>query len=193
MASRRLLTSVAVGTAGVFVSRNNDVDGWWALGLLLETLPAGDPDYRVDLLAGDATPRPAERQLGALGRASADYFAWSLGRHGVPTAFVRSATLTLRFDRASRVRSHLWEPTGRLLDHAFVCRVEVEDDRGRVSVGEVRGHCGRRVDFTDPNRLAQPQRSVSRGLRIRERVFRRTIRALTTHLRTASDRVGHRS
>lgn len=169
MAARRRLASVAVSTARVFASRNNDVDGWWALGLLLEWLPAGDPDYRVDLLTGVTTPRPAEQHLGALGPAMAAYFAWSLGRHRVSTAFVRSATLTLRFDRESRVRSHLWEPTGRPLDHAFVCRVEVEDDRGRVSVGEVRGHCGRPADFTDPSPLAQPRRSVSRGLRIRER------------------------
>lgn len=67
MSSRHHLTSVADGTARAFAERNNDVDGWWTLGLLLAAVPPGDPDYGVDLLTGEATPALDETVLAALG------------------------------------------------------------------------------------------------------------------------------
>jgi len=129
MGSRRLLRSVADGTARAFASRNNDVEGWWAPGLLLEAVPHGDPDYRLDLLAGTATPEPPGA-LRDLAPAWAGDFAWSLGRHDLAPEVVKSAALTLRFDRGQLVRSHLYDPHGIPMDHPFECRVEIEMTAG---------------------------------------------------------------
>ena len=101
MSSRRHLASVADGTARAFASRNNDVDGWWALGLLLDAVPPDDPDYQIDLVAGRATPETS-MGLGSLGDAWGRYLRWSLDRHRLPIGVVRSAVLTLNsIDRAT--------------------------------------------------------------------------------------------
>jgi hypothetical protein len=55
MGQSRRLASVADGTARAFAGRNNDLDGWWAAGLLLEALPNG-VYYMLDLLAGSSEP-----------------------------------------------------------------------------------------------------------------------------------------
>ncbi len=159
MATRRQVVSVAEGTALAFASRNNDVGGWWALGLLLAAVPPGDPDYQVDLLTGEATPvvlEPAIRELGAVWAA---YLRWSLERHGVPLSFVRSAALTVRFDRAHEVPS--WIPGGR--DHPFRCSVTIEDDRSDVHERLAEGHCSRLDAFVDPD--LRPRRAITRSRR----------------------------
>jgi len=157
MGSRRHLASVAEGVARAFAMRNNDVDGWWALGLLLAAVPPGDPDYRVDLLTGAAAP-VVGNELGALGDAWARYLRWSLQRHGIQHGAVRSAELQVRFNRLDAVTS--WIPGGR--DYPFKCTVVIEDDRGRRYQRAVEGHCSRPDDFVDPNPNLRPRRSVSR-------------------------------
>jgi hypothetical protein len=156
MTSRRLLTSVAEGLARSFASRNNDVEGWWALGLLLAAVPPADPDYRVDLLSGQATPALEGSELSELGDAWARYLRWSIQRHGLTIDAVRDATLTVRFDRSSEVKSPF--PGGP--DRSFVCIVTIEDDRGRRHERLVVGHCGRLSDFVDPSPYLRPRRSA---------------------------------
>jgi hypothetical protein len=155
MTSRRALASVADGTVRAFTSRNYDVDGWWALGLLLAAVPPADPDFRADLLTGDATSALQQTELSTLGGAWTRYLPWSVERHGVPIALVRSATLTVRFDRADDVASPF--PGGP--DHSFVCSVSIEDDRGRLHERLAAGHCGRLSDFVDANPDLRPRRS----------------------------------
>jgi hypothetical protein len=53
MGLQKLLLSVADGTARAFASRNNGVDGWLAVGLLVGALPPSEPDNRIDLLTGE--------------------------------------------------------------------------------------------------------------------------------------------
>lgn len=143
MTSRRTLASVAEGLARSFAPRNNDVEGWWALGLLLAAVPAADPEYRVDLLTGDATPALERTELSTLGDAWARYLRWSVDRHGVPIAAVRSATLTVRFDRSHVVASLF--PGGP--DYSFVCSVTIED--AAIMNGSRRGiAAGRAISST---------------------------------------------
>jgi hypothetical protein len=173
MASRRQLLSVAHGTAHAFADRGNDVDGWWALGLLLRDTQAGAPDYSIDLLTGRTRPERLPGDLNELGRAWARYFAWSLERHQVPVDRVRTATLSITFDRSTTVYS--WIPNNE--DHPFICVVEIEDDRAHVHARSVVGHASRPEDFTDPNPWWRPRRSVEphHPGRVAYRV-RRTIR-----------------
>jgi hypothetical protein len=137
MGSRRHLASVAEGTSRSFASRNNDVDGWWAPGLLLAASRAADPDFQVDLMTGESTPTLGEQGLDALGPAWSVYFHWSLERHGLSAAVVRSATLTVRFNRTAEVPSWI---RGRR-DRPFHCTVTIEDDRGRSYMRVVESHC----------------------------------------------------
>jgi hypothetical protein len=155
VSTRRLLTSVADGTARAFVGRNNDVGGWWALGLLLDELPA-DSDFTIDLLSGTATPSLLTADLADLGRAWARYFRWSLWRHGVPDAAVLTAVLTLRFDASQSVRS--WLPDRN--DSPFLCAVRIEDVAGRAYEGRASGHCSRLTDCAAAPAYWRPMRSV---------------------------------
>jgi hypothetical protein len=144
------------------VSRNNDADGWWALGVLLEDLAPGDPDLRIDLVSGTVVPQPASRPLDDLGAACADYLLWSLDRHGVSPAKVVSATLDLRFDRHLLLESSMH--AGR--DRPFTCVVTIVDDHGREYRAVATGQCTTRDDY---GRDALYRSSTRGPLRIRER------------------------
>ena len=167
MSSRHHLTSVADGVARAFASRNNDVDGWWALGLLISAVPPGDPDYQIDLLTGEALPAPAQPDLRLLGSAWARYLRWSLQRHDVPIAAVRSAALVVRFDRQRRVGS--WIPGGR--DRPFRVTATIEDDRGHRHERVAEGHCASPDEFVDANPDLRPRRA---GVGTVPRVLERT-------------------
>lgn len=139
MSSRRHLKSVADGVVRAFAGRNNDVDGWWAPGLILAAVPPGDPDYSVDLLTGAGTPTLEGTLLEDLGQAWARYLAWSFARHGLSESVVRSARLILRFEHADDVPS--WVLGHR--DQPFWCTVTIEDDRGRRCQSVAESHCSR--------------------------------------------------
>jgi hypothetical protein len=155
------LSSVADGIVRSFVSRNNDVDGWWALGLLLAATEPAEPDYGIDLLSGTTTPKKLSRALGELGAAWAAYFDWSLSRHGVARERVSRAHLALTFDRETHVGSG---PLGGA-DRPFVCRVAIDDIRGRQYQATADGQCGLLDGFPEGPPAARPLRSASRGVR----------------------------
>jgi hypothetical protein len=156
VASRRLLTSVADGTARAFANRSNDVDGWWVPGLLLrETVPS-QPDYSIDLIAGMSIPSSLSGGLGELGPAWARYFTWTLGRHAIPVDRVLGARLSFKVDRAVEVPSHFLGNS----DHPFVVTVRIDDDLGLVHERSVGGHCSQPEAFIDPNPDRRPRRSA---------------------------------
>jgi hypothetical protein len=137
MASRRVLASVADSIAWIFVSRNNDVDGWWAPGLLIDVVAPADPAYTLDLLTGETVPKTISPTLDQLGPAWARYFAWSLGRFGMQTNSVASATLMVRFLYGVSVPSWRFGRT----DTPFLCTVTITDDRGRRHQRIASSHC----------------------------------------------------
>jgi hypothetical protein len=154
MSNYRFLASVADGTARAFIGRNNDVAGWWALGLLLDALRPNS-DFTVDLLTGSAAPTLANPDLADVGPVWATYFRWSLGRHRVPEPTVRAALLTVRFDRSKSVPS--WLPDRS--DCPFVCAVRIEDVTGREFERRASGHCSPQSEF----RWALPSRRPMRS------------------------------
>jgi hypothetical protein len=174
---------VARGTAQSFASRNNDVDGWWAIGLLLAELGTGDEAYRIDLVSGGAVPVINEPGLAALGPAWAHYLQWSLAQHGLDLAQVDQAGLTLLFDRTAEVQSRF--PGGP--DRPFRCTVEIRDDRGRLHTGSAEGHSGRLDDFPDPMPHRRPMRSGGPhdAVRVLQRVGRATTRDIAERDRDA--------
>jgi hypothetical protein len=137
MVSRRVLASIADGVAAVFLSRNNDVDGWWAPGLLIDAAAPADPAYSVDLLTGATVPATITSALDQLGPALARYFAWSLDRSGLPAARVASASLKVRFLYEESVPSWRFGRT----DRPFACTVTITDDHGRAYQRQAFSHC----------------------------------------------------
>lgn len=156
MGTRRALASVADGTVGSFVARTNDVGHYWALGILLQDSPPGDPDVVIDLITGRMTPPLEGSEAAPLGDAWARYLRWSLAKHGLPFGSVGSAVLTVDFDRTVEVDS--WIPGGR--DNPFVCTVAIKDDRGRRYEKSREGHCAPPGQFQDPNQYLRPRPSA---------------------------------
>ena len=156
MASRRVLAGVAHGTANAFANRDNDVDGWWALGLLLAETEPAEPDYSLDLLTGKTQPESLTPALDELGPAWARYFGWTIARHGVPSDRVATAQLTVQFRRDEAVYAiypGIW-------NRPFECTVTILDDRGRKYQRTVVGQCTRLGEFGNPNHWLRPRRSA---------------------------------
>ena len=135
MAGRRILTNVAHGITGSFVSRNNDVDGYWALGQLLShTLASTSPSLIIDLGVGCSTPAFSAEPLSPLPARWSEVFWKSVDREGLARSTVRHAELSLECDLASdRPRD---EPKPllrrRRTEYLVRCRTAITDDRGRV-------------------------------------------------------------
>jgi hypothetical protein len=155
MGSRRALLGVAHGTASAFSNRGNDVDGWWALGLLLAETEPADPDYRLDLLTGKTLPESLTPALDELGPAWARYFQWTLARHGVPSDRVATALLTVRFHRDEAV----YQMYPGIWNRPFECTVTILDDRGHRYERTFNGACTRLAEFGNPNHWLRPLRS----------------------------------
>lgn len=168
----RRLASVADGTARAFSSRNNDVDGWWALGLLLAQAPPSG-EVTLDLIAGVVHPEATDPMLAALGPAWGRYLSWTLDRHGLSPGSVKFAGLSLRFDLSTQVPS--WIDGAR--DHPFLCTVTIEDDGGHLYKRQTAGHCARPRDFAgaSPMRSGPPHDDVGR---VHQRMAAKPARAI---------------
>jgi len=98
MPRRKQLKNLACGIAGRFASRNNDIDGYGALGLLYaEADSAATNTRRLDLVSPAATPsfRYSARLLSRFGQYVQDQLV-KLGLVG----YVSAATITIEFNLA---------------------------------------------------------------------------------------------
>lgn len=97
MTRRGELKDVSAGLLGSFVSRNNDVDGYWGLGLL-RTLAdrSGLNLLRFDLKAGSAEPDdPVALRIA---QTYGDKFKHHLARRRIPSDVVVKAEITVQFE-----------------------------------------------------------------------------------------------
>lgn len=138
MPKRKLLKGLACGIASRFVSRNNDIDGYWALGVLYAAATAADSkSVHLDLL--NRTSAPSFRHSTKVLAEFNDYLDGSLSKLGL-AGYVFSGTIDLEFDSdrlppSARGRKSTWgEP--------FACYVTLIDDLGRSRTGVKFGYCG---------------------------------------------------
>ena len=128
MPSRRVLNAVAYAVSESFVSRNNDVAGYWAIGQLLShALATRNAGYTIDLMSRTSAP-PLTGSVSSLPDRSSELFWTNVERQKLSRATVRRATITIDCDFTRRRSSALH---GKLLEHPVQCRVEIEDDRGK--------------------------------------------------------------
>jgi hypothetical protein len=137
MARYKVLKSVAHSFGHSFTSLLNYRADDYVMGHLLVRARAIRQDTLVlDILMGEATP---EALLVAPVRdAVASFCAWFptlVQSHQTSLAYVRSARMSIAFDlsqaRPNRSFPDHWESP-------YVCRVEIEDDRGTVWSSELR-------------------------------------------------------
>ncbi len=114
MPRRKELRGAAFGLLGSFVSRNNDVSGYWALGKLRKlAVKTNVSTVRVDLLNLMVTP-PSE-DFAPMAKRFQQMLGAQLKARRMPVEWVSAAAVSVEF----------------ALDDAFKCAVVIADDKGR--------------------------------------------------------------
>ena len=96
MKRRGELSDIATGLLGSFVSRNNDVGGYWALGLLRSLADRSKMTVlRFDLKAGSAEPH--DPIAWHVAQAYRERLELHLVRQRIPNDFIVKAEITIEF------------------------------------------------------------------------------------------------
>jgi hypothetical protein len=97
MPRRKRLKSVANDVLGSFISRNNDLEGYWALGKLYSlALSRSTNTVELDLLSGRLSPD--DRQFATMACTYTSNFEKLLRRQNVPRDRVHEAKITVHFN-----------------------------------------------------------------------------------------------
>src|SRR5260370_14628887 len=131
MPIRRDFRGAAFGLLGAFVSRNNDVGGYWALGKLYEHARASNArEIRVDLVRSVITP--ASPEFSDMVRHFRQMLANQLAVRRLPNEWLRDADVRVKFSR---------EKSADNSGDAFECLVILTDDLGHMHKAQGSGAC----------------------------------------------------
>ena len=133
MKSRSLLQGIAHSLAETFISRNNDIDGYWGIGMLYaEALRQASQRVRIDLLHRHPDPS------GPAARSASTHYAANLAarleRCGSPA--ITAAAITLEFGTLGLCRA----PPRMSYGSPFVCTVTLTPPTGRPCSASRAGH-----------------------------------------------------
>ncbi|HTD05120.1 hypothetical protein [Undibacterium sp.] len=137
MATRKNLKGVAGGLAASFNSRNNGVEGYWAIGKLCSFANSSGTDtVAIDLLSGETLPPTDEFALPI--HSYRLKLTGQLKALGIPATWVTRAVLTLSFNQEYDRKYHDGTyPVG----HPYLCRCDINDDRGKTYTAIIGAHC----------------------------------------------------
>ena len=131
------MRGVAAGAAQKFISRYNDIRGYWALGILYKAAVDADADSLVlNLRSGISEPSFPESK--ALAAHYYNYILEQLLARGFSESHVTDAYIELGFNVAPTPRQRVQWTWGE----PFLCRVCIVDDLERTRSFAVRGWCG---------------------------------------------------
>jgi hypothetical protein len=149
MPRRKELRGVASGLLGAFLSRTNDVEGYWALGkLYAHALKADVPQVFVDLM--DATVTPPGAEFHGMAADFARALTIQLAGRSIPADWVKQATICIEFSK----KKNSYGP-----GDVFNGTVALMDDRGRTHHAKASGVCW----VHDPFRELRSARTWSDG------------------------------
>lgn len=136
MAGHRVLNGVAAGLLGSFIGRNNDIDGYWAIGKLCRFAVA--EELRSVTIGLHPSPDLSTQQP-SLPEVFAFRFQKSFAKRvelaGFPLAHVARAEVTISFaDLPPR------SPIGST-EGTFDCTVSIFDLQGRMHSASASGRC----------------------------------------------------
>ncbi|MCA0201293.1 MAG: hypothetical protein LCH56_10695 [Proteobacteria bacterium] len=130
MPRRREIAAIARNLALTFVSRNNDVDGYWAIGKLYShALKAGVSELDIDLLNDSIAPPSSE-----FNKMLSHYKAW-IGTQ-MPLAWLKRAGIALSFEPQPDAPINSWD-----VGKVFQCSVTLVDDQDHEHIARERFVC----------------------------------------------------
>lgn len=128
MPRRRELKCLASGIASRCVSRNNDIEGYWALGVLYRLAQEMEVDcLRVDIMADNGLPGP----LAQFRRNFKSYYG---NRDYYLSHFIAGFIVEFKFDSYSRA-----DPRGNMAQ--VTCHIHIVDDMGRLRTATASACC----------------------------------------------------
>ena len=140
MARYKVLPSIAHNFGQSFVGASKERADDHLLGRLLsDARRTRQATLRLDILTGEATPATlVSRSLARiLERYVSDFPDLVAGSHS-DMQFIRGARMELTFDLATE---RPVEGGGSQRESPFLCRVAIQDDRGKTWIAELRGWC----------------------------------------------------
>ena len=136
MVRRKELKNIAAGLYGSFMSRNNDVAGYWGIGkLCLLAQKRHTPDVYLTLLEERMSPQCSEfnKLLSGYGEKLNQY----LCSKSIPESWVVSAEIILNFKPEPPKKNVPITSWGNL----FKLSVAIKDDKGKVHNISGFGYC----------------------------------------------------
>ncbi len=134
MIARRTFNHISAGLLSKFISRNNDIDGYWGLGVLYAETRASAHRAVFDLL--DQGAQPASPVCVSVARTWALYLRVALARHGITSQALAAATVSVEFGLPLPKRP-LYIPYG----DPFMCVVHLLSADGREFTRRTTGYC----------------------------------------------------
>ena len=144
MPRRKELKGISSGIASSFISRNNDVDGYWAMGILYKiAFESGDNKFTLNLLSGESSPK--FKYSKRIAKPYHEYLLNQLEKKGLEEYQIAAAIVELDFNISHTKKHKMFHWTW---GEPFMCRVTVSDDLGKKHIHEEYGWCGKH----DPDR-----------------------------------------
>lgn len=138
MIARRKFNHAAAGLLSKFLTRYNDIDGYWALGVLYSEARAFDKRVEIDILNGRAQPDlPA---CMSVARSWALHLREALGRHGIAPDALAAATISLEFGVAPMPKLPSY-PNHHNYGADFLATLCLQARDGRAFSRRDRGYC----------------------------------------------------
>lgn len=133
MKIRSRLKHCASGLLARFISRNNDYQGFWTLGVLYSCVRVAPWRAEFNLISEDAYPN--NKIAASVAAQQSTFLRDALSKQNVAWDCVKRATLTVQFNAGVRV-GH----TGTN-GEPFVCTLELESVAGHSATVSLVGRC----------------------------------------------------
>ena len=129
------LRNIAAGLAGTFVSRNNDIDGYWGMGVIYkEMVESGQGAITFNLLEGSVVPK---LECGSvLLRKYRATLESMLHKQGLRLTDISTVAINVDFESCNNTELHI-----KSLGDFFVCYVSITDVFGVERSMKIKGRC----------------------------------------------------
>lgn len=144
MIARRKFNHITAGLLSKFLTRYNDIDGYWALGVMYTEARAFDSRVEIDVLHGVA--RPDSPACTDMARSWALDLRAALARHGIAPDALAAATMSLEFGVAPMPKLPNY-PYDHNYGPDFRASLRLQSSDGCVFVRQDRGYCTPHEEF----------------------------------------------
>lgn len=150
MPKRKELKDVAAGIAASFVSRNNDINGYWGMGILYKNADeVKTNNVQLDLCSLKSKPRAINASSAI--RQYHDFLVKQLQSRGYEKENVKKAIIELEFQQPPTEQEKLLK---NIWGDPFLCKVIITDDLDKEHIFKTRSCCWKH----DPKRESRSAR-----------------------------------